>query len=416
MMNNEHLKVDSPPVPSDEQSIRSQVRLAILKKIQSGEFAVGVQIPTATVLATQFKTSRSNVHKAIKQLEEDGLVQRYRRRGTFVKRQKQISQPSRRVEKVRRSGVVHLVRRDMSGISEQQSAAELSMYAYQFEETLNAAGLRVVHLPISPVPTVEELGEIAYRAAAEGSEGLAILANLAATPGHSSDLADDASLLLPYVEKLRAFPGRICWLNWAGLPLTRWPFDSVSFMPFQEGLIAGEYLVENQVRRVVWWGVETAGWSRMRYDGLRTALSDTAAAPIRLDEHWSPPSRMPAVQAKLELFGPVLDDVSQRGDRPTLVVCGDVFASMLLDVARDRGMACPRDFCVISFDNANPTCGHNLTTIAPPVTKVGGAMAEIFTGQIERRGGGPITIGLPSFVVERSTFVAHDLAPPSKGD
>jgi GntR family transcriptional regulator len=52
--------------------------------IVSGQWRVDARIPTHEDLAAQFEVNPATVRKAIAMLEEEGLVQRYRRHGTFV--------------------------------------------------------------------------------------------------------------------------------------------------------------------------------------------------------------------------------------------------------------------------------------------------------------------------------------------
>ncbi len=53
--------------------------------IVSGQWAVGARIPSHEDLAIQFEVNPATIRKAIALLEEEGLVERFRPRGTFVK-------------------------------------------------------------------------------------------------------------------------------------------------------------------------------------------------------------------------------------------------------------------------------------------------------------------------------------------
>jgi GntR family transcriptional regulator len=52
--------------------------------IVTGQWPVQKQVPTHEALAVQFDVNQATVRKAIALLEDEGLVQRFRRRGTFV--------------------------------------------------------------------------------------------------------------------------------------------------------------------------------------------------------------------------------------------------------------------------------------------------------------------------------------------
>jgi GntR family transcriptional regulator len=52
--------------------------------IVTGHWPVDRQVPTHETLAAQFKVNPATIRKAIAMLEDEGLVKRYRRHGTFV--------------------------------------------------------------------------------------------------------------------------------------------------------------------------------------------------------------------------------------------------------------------------------------------------------------------------------------------
>jgi ABC-type glycerol-3-phosphate transport system substrate-binding protein len=66
-----------------------QLKLAIKKRIEAGEFHPGERIPTEQELCELFNISRTPVRQALKELVYEGLLVRRRGRGTFVSRHKQ---------------------------------------------------------------------------------------------------------------------------------------------------------------------------------------------------------------------------------------------------------------------------------------------------------------------------------------
>jgi DNA-binding GntR family transcriptional regulator len=56
------------------------------KRIESGEWAVGSQIPTEQELCTMFNVSRATVRTAVTELVHLGYLKRYQGKGTFVSR------------------------------------------------------------------------------------------------------------------------------------------------------------------------------------------------------------------------------------------------------------------------------------------------------------------------------------------
>lgn len=55
-------------------------------RIINGELAVGSQLPSHTVLATQFGVAPMTIRQVLARLEQEGLVAREQGRGTFVRR------------------------------------------------------------------------------------------------------------------------------------------------------------------------------------------------------------------------------------------------------------------------------------------------------------------------------------------
>jgi GntR family transcriptional regulator, frlABCD operon transcriptional regulator len=61
-----------------------QLKEDIKKSIQSGEYRVGSQIPTEVELCNMYGISRITTRRAIKELEEEGILQKQHGIGTFV--------------------------------------------------------------------------------------------------------------------------------------------------------------------------------------------------------------------------------------------------------------------------------------------------------------------------------------------
>lgn len=72
------------PLERNGISLYRQVSGLLLRRLEAGEWSVGEQIPTIDQLMSQYGVSRVTMRQALAQLENDGLVQRGRGRGTFV--------------------------------------------------------------------------------------------------------------------------------------------------------------------------------------------------------------------------------------------------------------------------------------------------------------------------------------------
>lgn len=68
------------------RGVSRYVQLATLfrRRIEIGVWDVGERIPTVSELAVSFEVARETVRQALDILEEEGLIRRYRAKGTFV--------------------------------------------------------------------------------------------------------------------------------------------------------------------------------------------------------------------------------------------------------------------------------------------------------------------------------------------
>ncbi len=67
------------PVP-----LHYQVRQFVLDRLETGQWAVGSQIPTEQQLSALFRVSRATVVRALTELVRDGILERRQGKGTFV--------------------------------------------------------------------------------------------------------------------------------------------------------------------------------------------------------------------------------------------------------------------------------------------------------------------------------------------
>jgi GntR family histidine utilization transcriptional repressor len=61
-----------------------EVKATVLSRIRSGAWSGGALLPTELDLAAEFGCSRATVNRALRELAEDGILDRRRRRGTRV--------------------------------------------------------------------------------------------------------------------------------------------------------------------------------------------------------------------------------------------------------------------------------------------------------------------------------------------
>ena len=84
-MYNRWVPKQEPPV-SDKKELRYQaIRESIRKDIEQGKYGAGVRLPSDGELGTRFEVSRLTVIRALRDLEQQGVVQRRAGSGTYVR-------------------------------------------------------------------------------------------------------------------------------------------------------------------------------------------------------------------------------------------------------------------------------------------------------------------------------------------
>lgn len=80
--------VSSKPLEFKRTGISRYHQLATLfrRRIEAGQWQVGAQIPTVDELSTECGVARATIRQALDLLEDEQLIERYRARGTFVRR------------------------------------------------------------------------------------------------------------------------------------------------------------------------------------------------------------------------------------------------------------------------------------------------------------------------------------------
>jgi len=78
-------------VDFSRSAISRYIQLATLfrRRIESGHWPLGSQIPTVEELASECGVARATIRQALDILEEEKLIERYRAKGTFVRRRPQ---------------------------------------------------------------------------------------------------------------------------------------------------------------------------------------------------------------------------------------------------------------------------------------------------------------------------------------
>jgi GntR family transcriptional regulator len=116
----------------EKSSIPRYIQLASLfrKWVESGTWPVGLQIPTVEMLAKECGVAGMTIRQALDILEKEGLIERFRAKGTFVR------------QKPRRDLWCD-VQTDWNGLLMSRSDAEISILSDVANETLDQSGFEL---------------------------------------------------------------------------------------------------------------------------------------------------------------------------------------------------------------------------------------------------------------------------------
>ena len=76
---------------AERPSLHNRILRDVKEKILSGTWPPGHQIPFEITMATEYGCSRMTVNKALTQLSREGILERNKKRGTFVKAPQSVS-------------------------------------------------------------------------------------------------------------------------------------------------------------------------------------------------------------------------------------------------------------------------------------------------------------------------------------
>jgi GntR family transcriptional regulator len=74
-------------------TLSAQVRVDLVRRINSGQYTLGEKIPSLRALAAEYDVAELTVHAAVKQLQHEGVLESASGRGTFVRAIPQDNRP-----------------------------------------------------------------------------------------------------------------------------------------------------------------------------------------------------------------------------------------------------------------------------------------------------------------------------------
>jgi len=363
--------MSSQPIRPNEGFIYLEIASSLRGRIERGDFTRG-RLPSERQLTAEFGVQRGTVRRALKELEDQGLVFRDTTRGTFAY--------SRTNGRVNGNGSVH-----------ERGVAGIALVIGRAVDTT------------APGDIARGLSQVAY----DAGRSVFWLDTPTAT-GHaeaSVPNADDlkargvgAAVLWPEVpapvEPMRALR--------AAMPLIlldrRVPgfeSDFVGIDDFGAGRMMGRHLLSLGHRRIGFLSIAPrVGTVQERCRGYAAALSE---AGVTARPEWVLHREGDLTHAD----DPTLRALVGGGGEPlTAVVCAnDSVAAALISALHRIGRRVPDDVAVTGFGNAFPQLldALGLTTLAQPWEAIGRAAGEL---ALRRLTAAPIATGVPTGVEE----------------
>lgn len=346
------------------------INLIADKKLQPGD-----RIPSGEELAASFKTGRMNGHRAVKELENEGIVKRSRGLGTFVS--SEVS-PSAIQQFLNPSGkYIHLLYSFRDDLIIHWNDRTISI----LESELSRKGFSLIHKEYPDIDT-ESMSEFIKSLNVAGSSGLILF------PEYAGKLDE----MLSHPEILMRYRSDIYVYNTGHLIMPEMPLNCIALSPYNDGFMVGRILKRSGQQKIYFLSSRSLEpkWALDRYHGIVLGLSGEKERPgVKLSSK----------------IADMADIIKKSQEHICVITASDRDAVALLDMTAGQGVKCPEHFELISFDNNPNFRTYNITTAAPPVEKVGTILGKMISGShYQTDDGDTVQVTLRSGFIERQTF------------
>jgi DNA-binding LacI/PurR family transcriptional regulator len=279
-------------------------------------------------------------------------VERRKKQGTFIK--KLFTEEGRIKLRNKAANIVHVF------IGHNQLGSYIQWNESTINELENILSGHGLGMHFSPMPSsrkdlIEKLDDIAN----SGSRSVVFF------PAQV-----DYKTLKENVDALTKYPGDIFVFNRGTHPTDFLPCHSLSLDPFGEGAMLGEYLAKKGEKDILFIApVENkiSYWLEKRIEGIQCGLEAATDGKIKAKIIFKPWNE------SLEKTFKYLNSAKET----VMLVCStDQLAVKFMDRAKEWGIS-KDSYKIVSFDNDPRYRMHNLTTVAPPVNKIAGALADM---------------------------------------
>lgn len=332
-----------------------EMYMDLLRGIAEKRIEPGDRLPTERDFAAQYGTNRMAVHYVLDQLEKNRIISRQGRRGTFLK------------ENFSLETVIRMRNRASRKILILSSESEISRFHWNQEtiKILEKELLEDSEISFGIVPNnTKELRDLTGKLETLEIKALIIF------PGGDDNikfLHENLNLLEQYSGDMFIFD-RTMFFNGSA------PCHMLSVDFEYEGRLAARYVKEKGHRDVAffYYGdiqkiTSTSTWLKNRLNGVKQVLGDNI--------------KVIAIDTEQDFSS--LENFIRNHPKPAIIARTDENATTLLNWANTIDLKVKKDFSLISFDNNPDYRTYNLTTIAPPLDKIGYLIADVIRNRLD---------------------------------
>jgi DNA-binding LacI/PurR family transcriptional regulator len=327
----------------------------ILHEIVNKRLQAGKRLPTEVELSNRFKTNRMNAHFALKQLKIDGIVERKKRTGTFVHQPVDMDVIHNLQHKA--AVTIHVLVGDSSpgGFFNQWNEKIIDNLEVLFKDYNMELSYR--KLPDNRIALKDYLDTVR-------SSGVRCLIILPAKPEDfliGSDLYGNCTI-------------PVLLVNQGIIPAHKITCHSINLPPYEEGVIAAEYVYEKKFSHPLFLQDEINSrqdWAKGRIEGLKDTLNTLTAGTVKMKVLCGPEEK---------IFSDACALLSKQGKAKTVIIGqNDTLSAAFVNYAASKKMETPRDYYFLAFDNGSKYRYYNLTTVVSSEDEIPNIILKLIT-------------------------------------
>ncbi len=319
-----------------KNNIYAEIYSELLEQLQSPVFKVGDEIPSASKLAEQFSVSRPTVHKALRQLQDDGVIESRVGSGSFL-----VKKPVRENDVPLFGLIIPLIR--MEGFFG-NIVESIAAHSKTFNFNLVFGG----QVPQGSID-LYSLEHMADTYIEQNVDGV-FLAPVELT----ADRRERNEIILKKLSQA-GIPVVVIDSATEGFP-ENLSHDVVSIDNYRAGYVLADYMLENGTNRIDFCTLPHAGRTvHLRWKGIQSALVDHGITPST--EWYHVVTEEDELGAKLKKNG-----------SSNIICSNDYVAARVQRILQQNSFRIPDDFRIAGFDGSKiaQEVYPSLTTIVQP--------------------------------------------------